>query len=174
MTFKGHLLLAMAGGLLTCNYIDSPEYYLIGVAAGSILPDIDEPESYIGRRFFVLSELLKLFGLEHRTITHYFIIPLFIFIATYLFVGDPIFTPLLYGLAFGILMHDVGDMLTKGGIKGFFFPLFPTKRIALLPEPLRFYTGSVMEYLIIVILLILDYYLFQNCQITNSILNIIK
>jgi inner membrane protein len=155
MTFKGHTLLAaLPVNLYICfNPIDkfSAIIILVGVLIGSILPDIDEPHSYIGKRLAFLSYPLKLFGLKHRTFTHYLIFPLLVSLIA-LLIQDTVIKLFLFSLSFGILMHDIGDLITKGGITGFFFPLFPNKKIALLPYGLRFYTNSITEYLIIFIL----------------------
>jgi inner membrane protein len=61
---------------------------------------------------------------------------------------------ILMGLAIGIFSHDIGDMLTKGGIRGFFFPFFRNKTIGLLPKVFRFYTGTLTEYLVISVIIV--------------------
>ncbi|AZL53698.1 metal-dependent hydrolase [Aliarcobacter skirrowii] len=50
---------------LTVNYI----IFMIFVAIGSIIPDIDEPNSILGRKFIVSSTTINIF-FGHRTITH--------------------------------------------------------------------------------------------------------
>lgn len=165
MTAKGHMLISIPISVmvdkLLHTYFFGNQYdalfsilFYSFVIIGSVLPDIDEPESYIGRKFPVLSYAFSIFGaltptktLEHRGITHYLIVPLVILYFAY--TNDSFMVKIvLYSLAIGIFAHDCGDMLTKGGIIGFFFPLFPTKRIGLLPVGLRFITNSTTEWVL--------------------------
>lgn len=170
MTAKGHMTLASASTIALMDtalyfhggeifqmidkryFIEYVSIFYFFVIFGSLLPDIDESKSYIGRRLsgiaIIMSSIFK-----HRTFTHYLILPVSIFISSF-FVESIEAKIAIYGLAFGVLMHDAGDMLTKGGINGFFFPFFPTTKIALLPRIFRFYTNSVTEYLVILVLII--------------------
>ncbi len=101
---------------------------LFGVAAGAILPDIDETRSYIGRRSGGLAAIVKtLFG--HRGITHSGIVIALSLLG--LFNTDQ---PFLTGLFLGIIFHIVGDFFSKGGVPlllpfkndRFKFPLYRT------------------------------------------------
>jgi inner membrane protein len=56
-------------------------------------------------------------------------------------------------------MHDIGDMLTKGGIKGFFYPFMKNKTIRILPQHKAFYTNSITEYIIVFFIYIIDIFL---------------
>ena len=153
MTAKGHVLLASNLAIQPAVYIwqiyDFNTAILSFVVSiiSSLLPDIDEPKSYIGHKFWFLADLLKLFGLKHRTLTHWLITPLAIAIIG-IMVNNNYLSLILFSMAFGILAHDVGDMLTKGGIYGFFFPFFPNTRIVLLPNFLLFKTFSTTEMII--------------------------
>jgi inner membrane protein len=159
MTAKGHLALALLPAiplstLFTCN----EQFLFLGaVGFGALLPDIDEPNSYIGRKLFFIAELLKIIGLKHRTFTHYLILPLLLFILSLFLIN--IGKVAVLGLAFGIFMHDIGDMLTKGGIKGFFYPFMKNKTIRILPHREAFYTGSIQEYIIVFFIYMIDIYL---------------
>lgn len=169
MTAKGHVTLASVGALLTVKYVflthhyPTDDYELLvifyaSVIFGSLFPDIDESGSYIGRKFLAISIVTSSF-MKHRTFTHYLIFPALVFYSSF-FVDVLWQQYLIYGLALGILLHDAGDMLTKGGINGFFFPFFPKTKIALLPRVLRFYTGSVTEYIFIFFLMLCKLFLF--------------
>lgn len=123
---------------------------LCGVVLGSLLPDIDEPESYIGKRTLFLSDgIEKLFG--HRGASHFLIVP-------FLLLTIAIFTKgflslVLFGLAFGYFFHIIGDMLTLSGIQNVFFPFGNKRRFyALLPQTLRFKTNSNKEHILSVFL----------------------
>lgn len=61
-------------------------------------------------------------------------------------------------------MHDIGDLLTKGGIKGFFYPFLKDKTIRLLPKEFAFYTNSITEHIIVFILFLVDVYLYLKCE----------
>jgi len=153
MTAKGHVVLAVTP--LTLVYgsgmLQHP-FMLLAVIVGSLLPDIDEKGSYIGRKLYFVSGIFKDLGIEHRGFTHFLIIPLSLMLISYLVMDGG----WLFWLAFGILMHDLGDMLTKSGIKGFFYPLFERKRIGLLPKKFRFKTFSFAEKVVILILLAIN------------------
>ena len=159
MTAKGHLALALLPAIPIAANLNSQEQmiFLGAVGFGALLPDIDEPNSYIGRRFEFISIPLKILGIKHRTFTHYLIFPLMVFLISLFLSG--IYQLAGFGLALGILMHDIGDMLTKGGIKGFFYPFLKEKTIRLLPKEFAFYTNSVTEYVIVAILYLVDFYL---------------
>jgi inner membrane protein len=160
MTAKGHVVLAITplSVLYGMNTFLSPEI-LLPVLFGSLLPDIDEPGSYIGRKFYFISGIFRDLGLEHRGFTHFLIIPLSLMMISYvLFDGG-----WLFWLAFGIFMHDVGDMLTKGGIISFFYPLGIGKKIGLLPKTFRFRTFSLTEKIVILLLLLMNFvFLFKE------------
>lgn len=175
MTARGHMLLSIPIAIaidkvLHVNFFGNYNdmifnmIFFTSVIVGSLLPDIDEPESYIGRRFPIFSYAFSIFGaltptkfIEHRGFTHMLFVPLIIIYFSYV-NDDLMIKALLYGLSIGIFAHDCGDMLTKGGIRGFFFPLFPRTRIGLLPVGLRFITDSITEdivKLLIIVLIIL-------------------
>lgn len=153
MTFFGHLTVALSTAVVglaaTDNLFASNTPLLLSIVAfGSLAPDIDEPGSYIGRKLGFISLPLKMIGLKHRTLTHWGILPvLIVFMSSFL---DRQIAVYALALAFGILMHDVADMMTRGGIKGFLFPFFPTKTIRVLPKGLSFYTGSIQEFGVVV------------------------
>jgi inner membrane protein len=96
-----------------------PSYYG-GVILGSLLPDIDHPKSYLGRRLYPISVLIhKLFG--HRGFTHSLLSTSFIgIIGAVYWASNPLF---FGGLLLGYLSHLLGDMFTPRGI-----PLFYPKR----------------------------------------------
>ncbi len=164
MTAKGHMTLATTATLISFNtlpYFKKLQIgYLVGIYIfilfGSVLPDLDEENSYIGRKLPLFSVITSSI-FKHRTITHYFFIPLII--VFFAFVSNGLNRILLLSLSFGVFMHDVGDMLTKGGIIGFFFPFFPNTRVALLPRFFRFYTDSITEYMIILFLMFINLFL---------------
>ena len=163
MTAKGHIALSLLAAIPTSSLLEGYNnkfIFLIAVVFGSLLPDIDEPNSYIGRRFSFIAFPLKILGVKHRTLTHYLIFPLFIFLISFFLEG--VYKLIAVGIAFGVLMHDVGDLLTKSGIKCFFYPFLKDKTIRLLPKEFAFYTNSITEHIIVSILFLVDAYLYYK------------
>lgn len=166
MIAKGHMLLASAAILGVFYFVPSiaskEAIVYPAVIFGSLLPDIDKKNSYIGRKMGVIAVITDAI-FKHRTFTHYLIFPLLLAFAAFL-IDSPTGKYILFGIAFGVFLHDVGDMLTKAGIIGFFYPFLKNTRVALLPRFLRFYTNSVAEHVVILILfgfnILLVYFLF--------------
>jgi inner membrane protein len=164
MTAKGHVLLALPLPLLWAIQNDTNGIELgmtiSLVVIASLAPDIDEPNSWIGKRARFLSIPLKLLGIfipmfRHRGATHIFFIP-------FLFILFSAFSKNIYlaSFSYGWMMHTIGDLLTKGGINGYLYPFFPDTKVGLLPKALRFYTGSLQEIILINILVGINALLF--------------
>lgn len=121
---------------------------MAGVVLGSLLPDIDEPQSYIGKRTIFISNILKMvFG--HRGATHYLIAPLSILIGSiFVYQYNTLYGYFVAGVAYGYLFHLFGDMLTISGIRRFFFPFGKNTSYGLVPKRFRFYTNSIKEHLL--------------------------
>lgn len=138
------------------------------ITIGSLLPDLDEEESYIGKRLNFVSIVLKLFGVIHRGATHRFIslilFALAIFILQKQIIIDDFTKLAVYGLFIGYSLHLLGDMLTKGGIENFYYPISSIKAV-LLPRNLRFYTNSKQELLV--------YYLLVGFLVTTIFLRLV-
>lgn len=117
-------------------------HFLAGVLFGAWLPDIDHPQSSVGRRFWPLSWLIsKIFG--HRGITHSAIgASLVLYGAYYLLNGHFV---VWLGLALGYVSHLIGDMLTVSGC-----PLFWPLRIPV-RFPVHVRTGTLGEIAILLL-----------------------
>ena len=100
----------------------------------------------------LLSHILPL--LKHRGLTHLFLVPLFLSIVA-IYWKNIWFA----GFALGWFVHTLGDLITVGGIQGYFYPFFANRRIALLPYALRFYTGGSAEKIVIISLALVNIYL---------------
>lgn len=154
MRYQTHVITSITAAVALNQTIDFPISigFLVGIAIGSLAPDVDEPESYIGSRTRGLSDIVKMiFG--HRGFTHSFLATLIAFIP-YIIIAYPgllgieipawllLFKPLFYGFGFGYLFHILGDMFSKSGV-----PLFlPFKR-----RDISFYiykTGDFRELII--------------------------
>lgn len=147
----------------TFNALDLSIFYG-AVTLGALLPDIDEPNSTIGKKTFGISNAIKAFcghrGLTHSLIFIALLVVLLMFICAFLgeslreiplissyvdLQGDNI-EIFAFGLVLGCIFHLIGDMLTISGV-----PLllpFSTKAYHIFPPFLRFKTGSVWDYAI--------------------------
>lgn len=157
MTVSTHISTALAittSSMLGLHYFEiytmDPKYiapFMLSVAIGSTFPDIDEPESWIGRRTIIISNIIKLiFG--HRGMTHTIISSIFIFIlayiaSKYLMIGVT-GNYIAIGFAIGWFLHSIGDAHTKGGVP-LFLP-YSKKKFWVLPKILRFKTASWVEF----------------------------
>lgn len=139
MTAQGHLLFSVTCTLLahqlqlTPALADASPWQLVPVAlASALLPDLDHPNSLLGRRLpWISGPLSRLFG--HRGFTHSL---LAVGIAVW---GLGQFQPpgalaevVKDGLIIGYLSHLLGDWLTPAGIP-LFWPLRRRYRLPFLP-----------------------------------------
>ncbi|EAD3476076.1 metal-dependent hydrolase [Listeria monocytogenes] len=137
--------------LLTTFAIVTPVAYMtnnmdmlgvFGLALGTVLPDIDEPNSYIGRRIPILPHIIKkTFG--HRGMTH-------TLIATILFATLASMIPNSFTemLATGYFLHIAEDTFSMTGIK--WLAPFSQKTLAF-----KLYsTGKMSETIIMFLMLI--------------------
>ena len=106
-----------------CNPAIPTVLFYLGSTVGSLLPDIDEPKSYIGRMILKTSVLrfpFKYLNIPHRSYTHsLFPIMALSIILTPVFMYAPISISWLFlwlGIVFGYLSHLLLDSLTKKGI----------------------------------------------------------
>lgn len=92
------------------------------IMIGSLLPDIDHPESFLGRRIRPISKAIhQLVG--HRALTHSFI---FIGGITYLLIKCGL-TFMGIGLGIGMLGHILLDMLCLGDGVALLYPFYPRR-----------------------------------------------
>ncbi|WP_342632715.1 metal-dependent hydrolase [Marinobacter alkaliphilus] len=112
----------------------------LAVVVGSLLPDIDHPKSWLGRRLLFISAPLSLI-VGHRGITHSLLAATALLFA--LFWWGALGGYVVASLCIGYLGHLAGDFLTKGGIPVF----WPLKRRFSLP---LFGTGGLTEFLFVV------------------------
>lgn len=145
MMFYSHLIVAAAGFGVYVKCVtgqslleaQSPELWagLAGVLLGAALPDIDHPESTVGRRVKWLSYPIRMvFG--HRGITHSLLAVL-----GFAWVAFNFNSPFISWLGLGYLLHLLGDYLTNSGIPLFYpsskrYRFFVTTGTNSLSEPL--------------------------------------
>ncbi len=141
MMARSHVVVGVASWMVAAPLLHFPPADLGGVTLavfGALLPDIDHPQSWVGRRTRPVSTTLAA-ALGHRGITH----------SALAVVG--LTALLLYGgyrqvtvaaLAVGYLSHLAADMLTPRGLR----LAWPSRRVWSLP---LCRTGSPMEGLIV-------------------------
>lgn len=140
MIVTNHVVLAVASCLAgaALGAVPASPFAIVAAAAGGVLPDIDEPRSWLGRRLPFLSYPINaLFG--HRGATHSLIAV--IALAAALSLVAELLGPLGQGAWYhaalpflvGYASHLLGDLLTPSGVPLFWpssrrqaFPLFPS------------------------------------------------
>ena len=115
MRYYSHIATSVAGTMALTQYtnvnIDLSIGLLAGVIFGSLLPDIDEPQSKIGRKVPGVSHVIKMvFG--HRGFTHTLLAAALFAYVLLKFSNISI----VQGIAIGYLLHIVGDCFSKYGM----------------------------------------------------------
>ena len=149
MTYRTHIIGGMTSALLIRDQMSflaeggftSPSFLLLmaGGILGSLLPDIDHKNSYIGRKTLGIFSFLK-----HRGLTHSLIFALSILTVMLIFNINNSFT---LGLFVGILSHLALDLITHSGLEYLFYPFkFPIR----LPKINPIKTGGIFEVFIFI------------------------
>ncbi len=144
MNFKTHLAFGILLGLVIFPFIEGIHWLVFFpiVILGALLPDIDHPDSKLGKKIGIFSRLANLLG-GHRGITHS-IFPLIALpgLVWYLF-GLP------YGLALfiGYFSHLLIDSINPKGVN-FMNPVTTWHMRGFIE------TGSVGEWVVFVIVII--------------------
>ena len=165
MNNKTHKIGGVCSGLIASTLLFSNNFgvegllssalIVSGATIGSLAPDIDHPESKVGRKFLLkpISIFInKIFG--HRTITHSVVTSMFMTVmllsSTLLFTGVPnfIYSNLIVGFCVGWFSHLLLDLLTVKGIP-VFYPFIKKKY-----NLLKFKTNKDEEFVSILVILI--------------------
>src|SRR4051794_18405218 len=116
MMARSHVVIGVASWIIVAPLLHLPPAELTSTALaviGALLPDIDHPQSWVGRRTRPLSTALAAaFG--HRGITHS-AVAVAALVALLLYAGYRHAT--VAALAVGYLSHLVADMLTPRGLR---------------------------------------------------------
>ena len=116
MQAKTHLMFAFLASLFFVYLIPAMVFYIPLILLGGLLPDLDHPNSKLGRKIWPLSKLFNLiFG--HRGFFHSLLFVIIIFILVSYFS-----TIFAFAISIGILTHLLSDALTISGV-AFFYPL---------------------------------------------------
>lgn len=112
MRYKTHIVssLAAGAGIAIIFAVPFSTGYVAGIILGSLLPDIDEPNSYLGRRSLGVSSYInKKFG--HRGLTHS--LAAWVVFTVYCYIAPNSFT---VGLFLGYLFHIIGDFFSVSSV----------------------------------------------------------
>lgn len=146
MMAHSHVLFGACGWWAWCLYSGDPVTATDTAVAmlGGLLPDIDHPQSTLGRRIpFISIPIAKVFG--HRGITHSLLAVIGV-AALLMFYGVPLIgmgaAGILAPVCIGYLSHLVGDMLTPSGVP-LLWPVKKNYSIGL------FRTGSPVETVVV-------------------------
>ena len=148
MMFKTHLAFGLLAGLLSLRFLEPKNtiVFLFITCLFAILPDIDNKNSKIGRKFKFLSYPIE-WLFRHRGLFHTIYLPVFIFILFFMFDNA------IYGFAIllGYCSHLLMDATTVNGI----MPLRP-----LISLRLRGFikTNSFLELIIFLLIIAVDFY----------------
>lgn len=130
MNYKTHI----NGGILVGLYVNiqmtnismiSKGIFLGATVVGSLLPDIDHKNSYIGKKAKTVSKTInKLAG--HRKLFHAPLMYLLLYSISIGMINDKLLVVGMKGLFWGILSHLFLDSFTIGGLP-WFYPLSKKK-----------------------------------------------
>ena len=148
MKYQTHLTLTMAVGLplmAATNEVSALNVCVLGI--GSLLPDIDHPSSFLGKRNKIASGITNK-TLGHRGGTHSLIGVIITFVIC-TFIQFHYFASsganMTFWLLFGFLAHLIEDSFSKDGIHW----LWPRKKRRKHPKLIYYTTGGIGEYLIL-------------------------
>jgi len=144
MMARSHVIVGLASWIAAAPILhlrSLDPIYLGLVAAGALLPDIDHPKSWVGRRMRPISTAIAA-TFSHRGITHSAIAVIGL---TALLFHAGYRNGHVSALAVGYLSHLAADMLTPNGLR-LAWPLRTTWRFPLCR------TGSGMEQVIVMTL----------------------
>ena len=111
MMYRTHALFGFLIGLLIYGLGFNAAVPLLIVTIAALIPDLDTPMSFLGRRLKIVSYPLKFF-FEHRGFTHSFLFLLGLF-----FIGRLFFPQYIAALLIGCFSHIFLDCLTKDGVR---------------------------------------------------------
>jgi inner membrane protein len=144
MMARSHVIVGLATWSVAAPMLHVPSLdpICLGlVVAGSLLPDIDHPKSWVGRRTRPISTVIAS-ALGHRGITHS---ALAVIGLTMLLLHAGYWRGGVSALAIGYLSHLAADMLTPQGLR-LAWPLSHTWGLPLCR------TGSAMELVVVIVL----------------------
>ncbi|TFB15101.1 metal-dependent hydrolase [Filobacillus milosensis] len=167
MEAKTHIIssLTIAAGISKYFAIPFTAGYIIGTAIGSVLPDLDKRDSFIGKRSFGLARIIQMvFG--HRGFTH----SLFCWVLiSIICLNYP--SAFTYGLSIGYIGHIIGDFFSNRGVP----LLYPIIRKPFNPSSFITYrTGGTSESLVLVASIIILLIMILDGPLINEFVQSIR
>lgn len=146
MMFFTHLAFALLSSLFSLKFVNPSNKYLflIIVCLVSLFPDIDNYKSKAGKKFGFISRIIE-FVFGHRGILHSVYLPLLLFCLFY-FLNYQL---IAFAILIGYLSHLLIDGLTVSGVN-LLNPLLKLNINGFVK------TGGILEYLIFILLIIID------------------
>jgi len=147
--YKTHLIFGILAAILVLQIfkIENPIIFFLVLCFASLLPDIDFPKSWLGRRIKPLSWIIRLF-FGHRKFIHSIYVPFILYFLLSIVgqkeVGMAVFI--------GYLVHLFADGLSSEGIKPF-YPLSKMKFKGIVR------VGGILESCVLIGLIILILFL---------------
>ncbi|MFI4853217.1 MAG: metal-dependent hydrolase [Candidatus Makana argininalis] len=137
MQYNGHIIFSLSMGILAkkiyiTNILGNGDWWHIfpGILLTCLLPDIDHPKSFIGKRIKWLSlPLNKILG--HRGFTHslFIVISFIFFFKINFFLKKVIPVDAFQAMMLGYISHIISDIITPLGV-----PIFwPFKKRIIIP-----------------------------------------
>lgn len=158
MMYKSHLTVSACVAIPVLSVFNEITVVsLAGVALGSLLPDIDTPKSYIGRRLYPIAYILNK-QFEHRGLIHSLIPVVALAILGLLF--HSIF---LATMALGFLLHLVEDGFSLSGIR--WLQPIKKKNYKLPYDWMKYRTGGTKEYIILGIAVLILIFEFSHYRV---------
>lgn len=163
MLYKNHLVVSTAVALPIMSATNTLTVTnVLALSIGALLPDIDEPHSYIGRRTRGISDLIHLI-FKHRGITHsIFFVGLINFSLIALGTKFGFATEATY-LTLGSFLHILEDSFSKSGVK-WLLPLSDKS----FQCGIYYTTGGIVEYGIGILALFVILYQVMNYDYSFS------
>lgn len=134
MLWRTHLVMGLGAGYLVAGF---EPVLLAAAGVGSLLPDLDHPNSWIGNKIPVLPTMTRVV-LGHRGALH----SLAATLALGIFIGLVWGKELGTAVAAGYLAHLAGDLFTKSGVP-LLWPLPVMVKVPLVK------TGGVLEQIVV-------------------------
>ena len=118
MMFYSHVMFSLFVGLFLIGSFVNKYLFLVLLVFGSLVPDLDNPYSKIGRKLRPFSNILRFF-FGHRGMFHSILPAILIFAVFYYILGMELIG---IALSVGFMLHLVLDGLTREGVN-YFYPL---------------------------------------------------
>lgn len=141
MLYRSHLVTSACIAIPVLQATNELNYLtLAGVCLGALLPDIDEPKSFIGEKIPIIPSIVKsIFG--HRGITHSLLA-----VGGVFFIALIMRKPIFFGMFLGYFLHLLEDNFSVSGIK--WLTPFSNKSYKIPVSFFTYKTGGLKEHLI--------------------------